>query len=422
MNHWPEVKLDEVVDVTDYVANGSFASLKQNVSYSVSPDFAVLVRLVDFNNAWAGPFKYVDRHSYDFLKKSSLTVGDVVVANVGSVGNVFQVPDLGLPMTLGPNSVLCRPRDPCLYDRRFLYYFLSAPAGQSLIQSIVGGSAQPKFNKTGMRQLSIPIPAIAEQHAVADILEALDNKIASNRRLVNLQDEYFLASWSALTERTENVRTPLAELIQTPIAGDWGAADETAEQSHSVYCIRGADLTNLQRFSLGKTPSRFLKTKSLERREVHPGDIVVEMSGGSPTQSTGRAALITNSFLTRSSSPVVSSNFCKTLRPKNLLHACLLYAEIRTAWARGDFFQFENGTTGIKNLAFTEFASSRDISIPPEADLRAFSDLADALFDSMEAHSAESATLAELRDALLPELMSGRLRVKDAEKKIEEVV
>src|SRR5690349_11001572 len=116
---WPSVLLDDVALVTDYVANGSFASLKENVQYRSTPDFAVLVRTVDFNNSWNGDYVWVDRRAYEFLKKSRLDVGDVVLSNVGSVGVVFRVPDLGQPMTLGPNSVVCRTRDAERLNQRF---------------------------------------------------------------------------------------------------------------------------------------------------------------------------------------------------------------------------------------------------------------------------------------------------------------
>src|SRR5690554_2407736 len=101
-------RLVELVHVTDYVSNGSFASIKANVKYSDSPSYAVLVRTLDFNRGWSGEYVWVDKHAYDFLAKSSLIPGDLVISNVGSVGTAFRVPDLGVPMTLGPNAVLCR--------------------------------------------------------------------------------------------------------------------------------------------------------------------------------------------------------------------------------------------------------------------------------------------------------------------------
>ena len=97
--------LNEIVEVTDYVANGSFASLKENVTYLDGDGYAVLVRLVDSNANWKGERVFVDERAYKFLSKSSLEEGDIVIANVGAnAGSVFRVPALGKPATLGPNA------------------------------------------------------------------------------------------------------------------------------------------------------------------------------------------------------------------------------------------------------------------------------------------------------------------------------
>jgi type I restriction enzyme S subunit len=176
------VPLRDAVDVVDYVANGSFASLKANVVYRSTPEFAILVRLVDFKSGWKGERVYVNEHSYRFLRKSSLKPGDVLVANVGAnAGTVFRVPDVGRPMTLGPNAVALKPRDLNNLDRRFLYYYLCGPAGQQAIQSIIAGSAQPKFNKTDLRRLPVPMPPMSVQKRIADTLSAIDAKIELNR-------------------------------------------------------------------------------------------------------------------------------------------------------------------------------------------------------------------------------------------------
>lgn len=178
---WKAVDLGEVVTVADYVANGSFASLKANVRYLHQPDYAILVRFVDYQNGWNGNYIYVDKQAFDFLRKSSLAPGDIVVSNVGAnAGTVFRVPDLGQPMTLGPNAVVVKPgseRD----STYFFYYFLS-PRGQQHIRSIISGSAQPKFNKTDFRRLTIPLPTPFEQQAFAHILSPIDEKVERNRQ------------------------------------------------------------------------------------------------------------------------------------------------------------------------------------------------------------------------------------------------
>ena len=181
---WPLKALGLVSESTDYVANGSFASLKANVKYRSEPDHAVLVRFTDFAKGWKRNFVFVDEASFLFLKKSVLLPGDVVVSNVGDPGRVFRVPDLGRPMTLGPNAVLIRPY--AELDRGFLAYFFSSPAGQALFASITTGTAQRKFNKTTLRKLEVPLPPLPDQRRIVAEIEKqftrLDAGVAALRR------------------------------------------------------------------------------------------------------------------------------------------------------------------------------------------------------------------------------------------------
>ncbi len=164
--------------VTDYVANGSFASLKENVQYKNEPDYAILIRLVDFNNEFDGNFVYLSRHSYDFLKKSKLFGNEIIISNVGAnVGTVFKAPSLSKPMSLGPNSIMFIPKG----DNDFYYYWMKSRFGQHMLKSIVSGSAQPKFNKTDFRRLEIPVPPINEQKEIGYILRSLDDRILETR-------------------------------------------------------------------------------------------------------------------------------------------------------------------------------------------------------------------------------------------------
>ena len=206
------------------------------------------------------------------------------------------------------------------------------------------------------------------------------------------------------------------------IGGDWGTAEATESSPNEVYCIRGADIADLQQAGLGKMPRRFLKTKSLERRQLEDGDLVVEMSGGSPTQSTGRTVLVTDELLNRLDIPLTSSNFCRIVRPKDPMTSFYLYGLLQASWDRGEFFSFENGSTGIKNLAFADYSSNKAVALPSLEALKQFNQLARSLFKTMHSLGAESSFLAETRDALLPQLMSGKMRVRDAEAVVEDVL
>ena len=152
---WVEKTFDEIGEYTDYVANGSFASLKENVTQTDEEDYAILLRLKDHSNGFKGPFKYVTKASYEFLKKSDLQAGDLFLANVGAPGRTFLVPELGKPMTIAPNGIRVRANE--LTSNKFIEYFIRSRQGQDLILSITGGNAQQKFNKTALKKSSFPL-------------------------------------------------------------------------------------------------------------------------------------------------------------------------------------------------------------------------------------------------------------------------
>ena len=174
--------------VTDYVANGSFASLKENVTLYQEPNYAYFVRNTDLKS---GSFSvFVDQHSYEFLTKSTLYGGEIIISNVGDVGSVFLCPKLDGPMTLGNNIIMLRPEDDTL--RYYLYIWFKHFQGQALIQGIKGGSAQPKFNKTDFKNTSVLLPPaelLSRFHnTITPMFEAINQNQSENKYLSDLRD------------------------------------------------------------------------------------------------------------------------------------------------------------------------------------------------------------------------------------------
>ena len=192
---WEISKISDICNSTDYVANGSFATLKKNVQ---KVDFyngneAILLRFADFNKNWEDDFSYITQDSYNFLDKSKVFPGDLVVCNVGDIGNFFRAPDLGLPMSLGPNGVLIK--DFSLKGKLsnpYFYFLLSTNYFQFQLQSISSGSVQTKFNKTELRGLITLVPPknIVKISTVLfdEILSKKDQLFIQNRILKNIRD------------------------------------------------------------------------------------------------------------------------------------------------------------------------------------------------------------------------------------------
>lgn len=193
---WGMAKISEITKVvTDYVANGSFASLAQNVTYKDEEDVAVLIRLVDYNNDFKGDFVFIDEHAYEFLAKSKLYGGEIIISNVGAnVGTVFRCPYLNYKMSLAPNAIMVR----FIGNDSFYYHWLKGHYGQKMLKSIVTGSAQPKFNKTNFRDMLVPVPPIDVQDRIAAILDSIEQKIEQNTAInenLEQQAQAIFKSW-----------------------------------------------------------------------------------------------------------------------------------------------------------------------------------------------------------------------------------
>lgn len=176
-DNWKWVRLgDYCQKVTDQVASGSFASLRENVKSYKEPNCAIMVKTADFSNGFTENLTYTDKRGYEFLSNSNLYGGELILSNIGSIGKCFIVPDLNTNMTLAPNAVMVRLIDGC--QRDYLYYFLLSTQGFKELMDISTGIAMIKFNKTDLKTILVPIPPIKEQirinEKVKEIFSILD--------------------------------------------------------------------------------------------------------------------------------------------------------------------------------------------------------------------------------------------------------
>ena len=186
---WEYKSVGDFINVVDYVANGSFATLKENVTLLTEPDYAIYIRTTDFNSGFSKELRYVDKSAYDFLAKSVLIGNEVIISNVGDVGTVFRSPSwLGMPMTLGSNAIALKNYD----IPHYLYLYFSSHKGQHDISSIVTGSAQLKFNKTNFRSLNVLMPnntlLTKFEKFVLPIFGKIDINMAENLKLAEIRD------------------------------------------------------------------------------------------------------------------------------------------------------------------------------------------------------------------------------------------
>ena len=156
----------------------------------------------------------------------------------------------------------------------------------------------------------------------------------------------------------------LADIIDTFISGDWGEESPTQETPNAAYCVRGADIVPITNHSFTDIPQRYVCDRTKETKLLAAGDLVIEKSGGSPTQSTGRIVYVSEDLI-KVKGNVVCSNFCTAFRVKAGWNPLYVYYYWQNVYNQGAFFNFEGKTSGIKNLQLDNALSAIDIEHLP---------------------------------------------------------
>ncbi len=141
----------------------------------------------------------------------------------------------------------------------------------------------------------------------------------------------------------------IKDIIDQFIAGDWGEETCSNEMPCAVTCVRGADIIPISEYNFSTIPIRYISQQSYSKKCLQVGDIIIEKSGGSPTQSTGRVSFVSQELLD-SVGPVVCSNFCTAFRVKKGWNPLYVYYYFQFIYNLGLFFNFEGKTSGLKNL------------------------------------------------------------------------
>lgn len=405
---WRLSTIDEEKErLTDYVANGSFASLASNVHYKDTEDYAVLIRLVDFNNDFKGPFVYIDEHAYNFLSKSSLSGGEIIISNVGAnVGTVFKCPNLPYKMSLAPNAITIKLKG----DNDFYYYWFKSKIGQANIQALVTGSAQPKFNKTNFRSMYIPVPPLEDQRRIASILSSLDRKIELNNKInADLEEmaQAIFKNWFVDFEPFKDGKFVDSELGMIPEGWKVGTLTEIASYMNGLAMQKYPpeniedSLPVLKIKELGQgfcgTDSDRCSCNIKDECKIHNGDVIFSWSGTLLVDVWCGGDCGLNQHLFK----VTSNDYPKWFYYYWTKHHLQEFIHIAKDKAV---------TMGHIKRGHLEEAL---VAIPDNDSMEKAHELFEPILSKMISLRLENSRLSLLRDTLLPRLMSGELEVPE---------
>ena len=327
-----------------------------------------------------------------WTKRLRPQAGDLLLAREAPVGPVVVIPE-SLNVAPGQRTVLLRP-NPELVHSLYLFYVLVSPRTQRRITDLSLGSTVAHLNVADVRSLELMLPPLREQQAIAEVLGALDDKIAVNAKIAETADELVRAMFSSLDNQGTIPLGSLCASIRdqvTPMRGVPYVGLEHVPRRHmwlSGYGDAGSVASAKVQFNpgdvlFGKLRPYFHKVVSAPVSGVASTDILVLRALDSSLAGFLLAAASSDAVVA-----ACSAASAGTRMP-------------RTKWAD---------------------VSSCEIAWPGAAAASEMSRSVDALKEVVNALIRESRTLAELRDTLLPALMDGTIRVKDAVAAAEEVL
>lgn len=296
------------------------------------------------------------------------------------------------------------------------------------------GSAREVFDWEEMCNVELPVPHIDKQKEVVKKYNVLINRITLNNRFIadleetaqTIYKQWFVdfefpnengksyKSNGGKMKFNEKIKKDIPEgwdvknlefFIDNTIGGDWGVSIPNGNYTKEVICIRGTDIPNFKIGQLGDSPKRYILSQNYKDKLLSSGQLVIEISGGSPIQSTGRSTLILDEHIKYAESPLICSNFCRALSLKDSLYCGFFYSYINYLYKGDVLFNFENSTIGLKNFNLNGFLSEQLSVIPNDKIIKKYNEIYFKILKTMFFYGRQNEILNNNQNMLLSNLL-----------------
>ena len=148
---------NEYCCLTDFHANGSYEYIGRNYKLLDNKDYAYMVRTTDLEaNDFVSNVKYVSKATYDFLSKSKVFGGEVLINKIGSPGRCFLMPKLNMPVSLGMNLFMIRLKNNATIDTTTLWLYLNTTIGSTIVKRKINGTVPLTIDKAAIKSIYTP--------------------------------------------------------------------------------------------------------------------------------------------------------------------------------------------------------------------------------------------------------------------------
>ncbi|KEH94190.1 restriction endonuclease subunit S [Clostridium botulinum] len=426
-SEWKEYRLGDIVD-----------SISEK--HKFDKDKIILINTSDVLEGKVLNHVYVENENLKGQFKKSFKKGDILYSEIRPKNKRFAFVDFDSEDYIASTKLMVLRKSSEDVHLNFLFQILKSDNIINMLQVLAEtrSGTFPQITYNELANLKIKLPTIKEQKAIANILSTLDEKIETNNQINKKLEEmaqaifkHWFIDFEFPNEEGKPYKSSGGEMIEremgmipkgwkvgtfreytdSVLGGDWGKEKPQGNYTKEVYCLRGADIPEVREGKKGALPKRYILEKNYNNKKLSQGDLVVEISGGSPTQSTGRISYINEFMLSKYDADFVCTNFCKaiTLSNNDVLEFFYFYWDY--LYNIGVFFQYENGTTGIKNFDINTFLDKFLMVKPPKEIIYKFHNVVKSLLNTIQSNGSENIKLSEIRDILLPKLMSGEIRV-----------
>ncbi|WP_411730738.1 restriction endonuclease subunit S [Paeniglutamicibacter sp.] len=338
--------------------------------------------------------------------------GDVLVARITPClenGKIAMVPrDLG---AVGGSTefIVLRGGEKSLSEFLFLWASESGTHA-SAINLMVGSTGRQRVSASDFAALPMSLPSIAEQRRIVDLIGALDEAIEAAQQVADECAQSWASAILSELSLVDSDPVKAESMFRHVIGGSWGSPpseEDTRVQAIGPSSYAGSRID----VDLTLSTERSLSAKRAKVRSLEPGDIVLERSGGSPTQPVGRVIRMSST-----ETNVVPSDFMRLLRPDPEVVDSALAFWIMWALYRSDAsLPYQKFTTGIRNLNIPDYLSGVSVRIPRVAGEQVrIVEMAESFLEAHEAAKGHTESLRALRSEMLTSLLSGSHTIPDS--------
>lgn len=402
-----------LMSINDLVDRGALAvsdGYRTKLSEHGRPGYRIVrvADVLDDDVRLTGP----DFVSRDFRQQIGSKVGqagDVLLTTKGTVGRVAIMPETTEPVVYSPQLCYFRVIDAKVINPRYLrYWFSSADFSAQAADRMNNTDMAAYINLADIRSLTLHLPPISEQQGVAEVLGALDHKIASNAAFVQATEDLLAARFAAL-HLDEEPETG-DEVIRLEDLIELNPKVPAPTDSVPVY-------VDMQKLPVtGMSISQWTHRPAKGGARFQNGDtLLARITPCLENRKTGYV-----DFLDEDQVAIGSTEYI-VMRSRLGVPSGLSFFLAISDRFRSFGIRHMLGTSGRQRLSAGDLRGFRLRATDDEA-LESFGLASKPLLALVRSRTAETRTLMAMRDALLPQLMSGKIRVKDAEQLVGDVV